>query len=61
MAEHVLHIDHTIRDMTKYVYAWLDNDRETMEKTLKRVKQSELDANKDKIALMEMISHLSGA
>ncbi len=56
MAEHVLHIDNTIRSMTKYVHSWLDNDRDTMEKTLKRVKQSELDANKDKLALMEMIS-----
>ena len=56
MAEHVLHIDNTIRDMTKFVHSWLDNDRETMEKSLKRVKQSESDANKDKLALMEMIS-----
>ncbi len=56
MAEHVLHIDNAIRDMTKFVHSWLDNDREIMEKTLKRVKQSESDANKDKLALMEMIS-----
>ena len=56
MAEHVLHIDNTIRNLTKYIHASLDNDQETMEKTLKRVKESELDANKDKIALMEMIS-----
>ena len=56
MGEHVLHIDNTIRSMTKYVHAWLDNDQETMEKTLTRVKQSELDANKDKLALMDMIS-----
>ena len=42
--------------MTKFVHSWLDNDRETMEKSLKRVKQSESDANKDKLALMEMIS-----
>ena len=56
MAEHVLHIDNTIRDMVKYIYAWLDNDKDTMEKTMKRVKLSETEANKDKIALMEMIS-----
>jgi len=56
MAEHVLHIDSTIRNMTKYIHAWLDNDRETMEKTLTRVKQSELEANKDKLVLMDMIS-----
>ncbi|MBN2155429.1 MAG: DUF47 family protein [Candidatus Lokiarchaeota archaeon] len=56
MSEHVMHIDHTIRVMTKYVHAWLDNDRENMDKTLKRVKQSERDANKDKLVLYEMIS-----
>jgi uncharacterized protein Yka (UPF0111/DUF47 family) len=56
MAEHVLHIDNTIRSLTKYILAWLENDHDIMEKALKRVKQSETDANKDKIALMDMIS-----
>ena len=52
MAEHVLHIDNTIRDMTKFVHSWLDNDRETMEKTLKssetirdRCKQRQISIN----------------
>jgi len=56
MSEHVIFIDHTIRDMVKYVQAWIDNDQETMENSLKRVKQSERDANKSKLGLMELIS-----
>ena len=56
MVDHVMHIDHAIRDMSNYVHAWLDNDRDKMEKLLVRVKQAETDANKDKLTLMDMIS-----
>lgn len=56
ISEHVLKIDQTIREMTKYVLSWLNNDKEAMNKAIIRVKQAELDANNVKLTLMDMIS-----